>query len=640
MYILKNTDNGAKVTLRAWMSGENGGLNYINGYTFPAIDATLSLKGMDYRSRTAILDCTVKGSGAFSAYLTGTIAISIYGVALFTINVADIKFNTFEITQEVFLPYEEDGTMDHLNLVWEGRSLYGRNVKVQSATPYTDNPTEFPMDGFLRPLQQEPFFIKSFWSESNNPDNYYGKGYLVDESTKSNFSLCVPFIPERATKLRVVIPTVMGEDVGADALWEFVINNPTVGLYEGRFEIDGNGRYKLNEQVKAQGGGVTYGTSLLIGFALGDVYEAPASIATPFTIAISLEQPIVLGSVKDTNPVTIALTGDENVLVLHESNALATIQASATTGAVIKETGIQNGNEIMLNVASYNWLKVGSHIFDFYAKDNRSYVGSTRVEAPYIDYVKPTAVIKGSIITGEGNMNFKVSGNYFSGSFGLVDNEIFVYYRYKLQGAEDSEYTDWIRLSDIDINAEAKTYSVQSTVSGLDYEKVYVFQAHIADALNTIVGNEYVAVSVPIFDWSNEDFNFNVPVTIMGAKIGGENPILWTGNDMMAANANVQLSAPISSQMHGIVLVFSGTSDVSWNTAYVPKAMINLYNGGGHTFLMANNAGLSTFGAKYLYISDTSITGHATNVTDSSSAAASGIKFGNAYFSLRYVIGV
>lgn len=118
--------------------------------------------------------------------------------------------------------------------------------------------------------------------------------------------------------------------------------------------------------------------------------------------------------------------------------------------------------------------------------------------------------------------------------------------------------------------------------------------------------------------------------------------VLWSGAYHMNSDRTITLSETISSQKNGIVLVWSyydgEVKNHSWNTHFISKKEIELLSGNPHTFLMAINAGLSTFGAKYLYISDNQIAGHATNVA--SGTSDSGIKFSNDKYVLRYVIGV
>ena len=90
------------------------------------------------------------------------------------------------------------------------------------------------------------------------------------------------------------------------------------------------------------------------------------------------------------------------------------------------------------------------------------------------------------------------------------------------------------------------------------------------------------------------------------------------------------------------MLVFSlyrngAAENVSINSAFISKYEVAALPDAPHTFWMAINAGFSTIGAKYLYINDTTITGHEGNT---SSGANSGITFNNSMYVLRYVIGV
>lgn len=122
----------------------------------------------------------------------------------------------------------------------------------------------------------------------------------------------------------------------------------------------------------------------------------------------------------------------------------------------------------------------------------------------------------------------------------------------------------------------------------------------------------------------------------------GVNQVLWSGAYYMNASQTITLKQAISEQVSGIVLVFSyydsgAVQDYSFNTHFVSKKQIDLFPSCGHTFFMGINAGFSSIGAKYLYFTDTSITGHSGNT---SSGTNSGITFDNSKYVLRYVIGV
>jgi len=118
--------------------------------------------------------------------------------------------------------------------------------------------------------------------------------------------------------------------------------------------------------------------------------------------------------------------------------------------------------------------------------------------------------------------------------------------------------------------------------------------------------------------------------------------ILWQGNDPMNGGTTITLSKPISSQMFGIVLVFSRyaegqTMNYHFNQFFVPKKMVELFSGGGHNFMM--NTEFIYWANKYLYIKDNIITGHANNVVNKGENSL-GYIMNNGAFALRYVIGI
>ena len=123
-----------------------------------------------------------------------------------------------------------------------------------------------------------------------------------------------------------------------------------------------------------------------------------------------------------------------------------------------------------------------------------------------------------------------------------------------------------------------------------------------------------------------------------------EPKILWgenlTSGMYMTAGHTITLAEAVSAQRHGIVLVFcayNGTEDTnySWQSFFVPKQLVAISTS-GHTFALSRGKFTYT-GTKYLYINDTSISGHADN---SLTGSANGITYANNKFVLRYVIGV
>lgn len=118
------------------------------------------------------------------------------------------------------------------------------------------------------------------------------------------------------------------------------------------------------------------------------------------------------------------------------------------------------------------------------------------------------------------------------------------------------------------------------------------------------------------------------------------NNVLWDGARYMTANQTITLTNTVLSQQKGIVLVFSyyngEEKDYDWHSFFVPKKLVELKPGTGHTFSM-NSVGYGRVAAKYLYIYNDKITGSDDNKT---TGTGSNIKIDNSLYVLRYVIGV
>lgn len=142
---------------------------------------------------------------------------------------------------------------------------------------------------------------------------------------------------------------------------------------------------------------------------------------------------------------------------------------------------------------------------------------------------------------------------------------------------------------------------------------------------------------------SHLDVSTKIYVGSNDIEITGSNKVLWTGLWAMYDTQTATLSEAISAQVNGIVLVFcawdANTQTLqqwNWNHVYIPKQDV-VYNGTtGHTMALFAY-GFGSIAYKYLYISDTTITGHANNA---STGTTNGITYDNSRFVLRYVIGV
>lgn len=233
--------------------------------------------------------------------------------------------------------------------------------------------------------------------------------------------------------------------------------------------------------------------------------------------------PTATGTVKDINPVTIALTGDENTLIRFVSTASVAAQFTAIKKAAISGFWIEHNSNIFPET-THIFEKVEGNIFGFHITDSRGNVGESFIQAPMIEYLKLTCNIDTSQKPNtDGEMNLHCSGNFFNDTFGYTSsaaaNTLQVQYRYKKQGGE---YGAWATLPHT-INDDG-TYDAAIVLSGFVYTDTYIFQCRAIDRLSDVQSIEYTARALPVFHWGENDFVFEVPVTFNAPTTGIEHP--------------------------------------------------------------------------------------------------------------------
>lgn len=125
----------------------------------------------------------------------------------------------------------------------------------------------------------------------------------------------------------------------------------------------------------------------------------------------------------------------------------------------------------------------------------------------------------------------------------------------------------------------------------------------------------------------------------------GENQILWSGAFYMSDTQTVTLSKKISEMPHGIVLCWSAydidnskPKDNDFNYTFVPKFHVEIFSGKGIECLLSVGVTKNLLINKYVYVSDQSIKGHASNLITNKSVQ--GTTVNSREMVLRYVIGV
>lgn len=266
-------------------------------------------------------------------------------------------------------------------------------------------------------------------------------------------------------------------------------------------------------------------TQTAIGFLIpesfyGQIPDSPAGICTltcttyaqevpigepqtaRFTVTANAEicAPRIELTITDSNPATTALTGDPTVMVLHASTALCKLNATAQKGASIAKRVVA-GQELdgdTLTVPAFAEESLSGSV-----TDSRGYSVSFHKQIQAVHYIPLTAnLTAGRTDPTSGKALVSVKGNYFPGSFGLESNTLVITCR-----TADQET---VMLPTIDETG----YQAEVVLEGLDYLTSHTVSIIASDRLTTLERTVVVGKGIPVFDWGEKDFRFNVPVTV------------------------------------------------------------------------------------------------------------------------------
>ncbi len=222
---------------------------------------------------------------------------------------------------------------------------------------------------------------------------------------------------------------------------------------------------------------------------------------------INADPTITAATVKDAGTVTTVLTGDVNKIVKGYNYISASMTPAALKGATITSQTIKCGDKTVSGTAA-SFTNADTATVVFTVKDSRGNVTTQTVTKTLINYVKLTSNLTTNKPTVDGKMTFKVNGNYFNGSFGATNNTLTVQYRIK---ENSGAYGSWINATP---TISGNTYNTTVNLTGLNYRNAYTIQARAIDKINTggVNTKEIRVKSTPVFDWGEDDFQFNVDV--------------------------------------------------------------------------------------------------------------------------------
>ena len=210
--------------------------------------------------------------------------------------------------------------------------------------------------------------------------------------------------------------------------------------------------------------------------------------------------PLLTAGAEDTNPVTLALTGDADKAVRYGSHMVCSISCEGRFGAAVTEKWIAGTSvsEDTLDLQGYD-----GEAIRFAVRDSRGYVTEKILTPEVVPYYSPTGLLSVSRTDAtSGNAVLTVRGSFFAGSFGARDNALQL--RYRVGSGE------WVSLA---ADVDESDYTASANLSGLSYTNAHRIQLEVTDAVNTLQLSATVSPGVPVFDWGKADFRFRVPVT-------------------------------------------------------------------------------------------------------------------------------
>lgn len=215
---------------------------------------------------------------------------------------------------------------------------------------------------------------------------------------------------------------------------------------------------------------------------------------------------------------SLDLTYNDQVVINGISSVVCNFNVSDTGGQSIQEFVVYNGSiehagaDGVVNIpTAYNGT------FTFKITTTEGVVASSSVTVREIKYFPITCGVEVSDVTFTTSTNatirFRVKGRYYTGSLGIKNNSITMEYSYYLGSTPPSTRT-WRTVTPV-----TSGYDFSANIDiGLTYTDLINFEVRVLDEITNNSATYKYRVT-PVFDWSETDFNFNVPVTIGDAYV-------------------------------------------------------------------------------------------------------------------------
>ena len=254
-------------------------------------------------------------------------------------------------------------------------------------------------------------------------------------------------------------------------------------------------------------------TPLAFGVKFKNYSEQPTLMSHTVHFTIVKVDPEIYVTLTDDNHIVNA----EEVFVNLLSDLHVHVTPVAFKGASIVQYGIEHNGEAVLNQTDAVFPSVTYQRLSVFCEDSRGNKISKHMALDgWIPYQPPTCTISAEAPNTDGELPITLSGKYF-GDYYAFDNEYEIYYKWTSSNKNNS-VTDWTLFPNKPSITTDSSYRFTTYFDLLvpNHADTYTVQIQFRDRYRSYDSNSVTVKSSPVFDWGQEDFNFNVPVTIRG----------------------------------------------------------------------------------------------------------------------------
>lgn len=277
------------------------------------------------------------------------------------------------------------------------------------------------------------------------------------------------------------------------------------------------------------------------GFIYLNTYNGSTLIGTDWILVVfQIDEadctPTFSPTAFDTWENIISVTGDKNRIVnIYNKVQVSFNNLTAKNGATIISKKVICGSKSLSGDGIMDGVNSGD--FTFTVTDSRGLSKTVLISKPFVNYYVPSVALTVGNISTDGKCTVKMEGKAWIGNFGKSANtpRVLLYYKEKSESySSEASFT---------YNISTAAYSAETEITGLDYQKTYVFKAQVADMLVGTGGqtDEKDGNGNPVFYWGKDQFTFNVPIKADSLTFPASNGGMWK-----SAKDTAQIVRPVN----------------------------------------------------------------------------------------------